>query len=454
MSGRPLDTAYLYQHGRQWIVRVKVPDRLKPILKVSKLVVPLHTDSLALANRDKHKHVHLLKQRLADAELELRRVDRANGKLPAMDPLVAEGLDWMTSLAESSGEPYDPVQDALSARLDEIERKEGETRAGLLATIAHGRGTPLGPMADQWLEVKPLKPRQQLDYRRGVTKLEKWMMAKGLTPTIEATTRRVASDYRDSFIKAGAHPRTANKDISILSGLWKHAERKGVVTENPWRGQTISETSRATGAPGSARKRPPTDGELAAILQAAPEGTLLGDAIRLLAWGGMRCEELARMRVGDLHLNDPTAWVDLKGSKTEAARRSLPIHSAALSIYQRRAEGKGMDAYLLDELRTPPEGSAMERGQPITKHFGRLLARLGIGEKEDGARQGNVDLHSLRRRWVTQAEQAGHPENLIASCVGHQRPGMTFGSYSAGPLLGQLRVVVESVTLPQAGAPQ
>jgi len=200
---------------------------------------------------------------------------------------------------------------------------------------------------------------------------------------------------------------------------------------------------------GVVTKRPLTDGELTAILQAAPEGTLLGDSIRLLALGGMRCEELARMRVGDLQdLRTPLPWVDLKGSKTEAARRSLPIHSGATAIYLRRAEGKAPDAYLLDELRTPPEGSAMERGQPITKHFGRLLARLGIGEKEDGARQGNVDLHSLRRRWVTQAEQAGHPENLIASCVGHQRPGMTFGRYSSGPLLGQLRAVVESVKLP------
>ena len=74
-------------------MRVKVPDRLRPILYVSKLVVPLHTDSLAIANRAKHKHVHALKQRIAEAELELRRVDRAKGRTPAVDPLVAEGLD-------------------------------------------------------------------------------------------------------------------------------------------------------------------------------------------------------------------------------------------------------------------------------------------------------------------------------------------------------------------------
>ena len=43
------------------------PDRLRAILGVSKLVAPLHTDSLAVANRDKHKHIHALKQRIAEA---------------------------------------------------------------------------------------------------------------------------------------------------------------------------------------------------------------------------------------------------------------------------------------------------------------------------------------------------------------------------------------------------
>jgi hypothetical protein len=52
---------------------------------------------------------------------------------------------------------------------------------------------------------------------------------------------------------------------------------------------------------------------------------------------------------------------------------------------------------------------------------------------------------------VTKAEQAGQPEHLIATVVGHKRPGITLGRYSSGPLLEQLRVVVESVKLPAVG---
>jgi hypothetical protein len=294
---RAPDQSFLEKHGSQWRVQLRVPAKLVGIVGRSKLVVPLHTDSLAIANRDKHKHVHALKQRLAEAELELRRVDRAKGKTPAVDPLVAEGLDWRQSFKEDTEDHY--ASTALEARWEEVAKAQGEERADMLAEIATGKATPLGPMADQWLEAKTLKPRQRMDYRRGIAKLEAWLLTKELSPTIEATSRRIASDYRDSFVKAGTHPKTASKDISILSGLWGYAEQQGAVEVNVWRGLSFPKT----GATTSARKRPVSDTELATILASKGPGPsapspVLRDAIILLALGGMRCEELARMRVG------------------------------------------------------------------------------------------------------------------------------------------------------------
>ena len=57
-------------------------------------------------------------------------------------------------------------------------------------------------------------------------------------------------------------------------------------------------------------------------------------------------------------------------------------------------------------LRTPRADSAMERGQPTTKAFGRLRHRLGIDEREEGARRANVDLHGLRRWFISKARDA------------------------------------------------
>jgi hypothetical protein len=69
-------------------------------------------------------------------------------------------------------------------------------------------------------------------------------------------------------------------------------------------------------------------------------------------------------------------------------------------------KAKAAGDHILHELPTPPEGSARERGQPITKTFGRLRKRLGIDERETGARQANVDLHSLRRYAIASMRDA------------------------------------------------
>ena len=375
---KPKNTAYLYRHGNQWIVRVKVPDRLRHVLGLSKLVVPLHTDSLAIANRDKHRHIHTLKQRIAEAEIELRRKDALAGRGTArINPLVAEGLEWRAAFeAEASqgdGGPDAPdyVITALDARIDELEASQGEASASIVSRIATG-AMPIASLADDWLTVKPLKPRQKLDYRRAVERLEVWLLAKSLSPTVAAITRRIASDYRDeAFVRAGVHPRTANKALSILSGLWKHAERKGAVAEgtvNPWRGQFLPEASavhRASASASnstatsnvSAHKRPFADTEVAALLTSedtTTHGKLLKDAMTLLALSGMRVEELARLKVGDaLKESGKVRYIALRGTKTAAARRDVPIHPDALPIILRRSRGKAVGDYAFDELPTP-----------------------------------------------------------------------------------------------------
>jgi integrase len=431
---KPKDTAFLEQHGPSWRVRVKVPDRLRPVLGVSKLVVPLHTDSLAIANRDKHRHIHAIKQRIAEAEVELRRREKK-----AIDPRVTEGLDWRRALTdETQTYVIGDVEGAYMARLDELEASQGAASAGIVSRIAYG-AVSIGTLADEWLEVKPLKPRQKLDYRRAVAKLETWLLAKSLSPTVEAITKGIASDYRDeAFLKVGIHPRTANKDLSVLSGLWKHAERKALVEANPWRGQSLPET--ASTAQGS-HKRPLSDTEVAALVTSEHASPLLRDAISILALSGMRTEELARMKVGDLRdLTGAIPYVALRGTKTQAARREVPVHPDALSIILRRIEGKESEAFLLDELATPRADSAMERGQPLTKAFGRLRKRLGIDEREDGARQANVDLHGLRRWFISKARDAlnagakGFTLYTVAETVGHAKGelGLSMTSRYAG----------------------
>jgi intergrase/recombinase len=55
-----------------------------------------------------------------------------------------------------------------------------------------------------------------------------------------------------------------------------------------------------------------------------------------------------------------------------------------------------------------------------------------------------VNFHSIRRWFITKAEQADQPESIIAVVIGHKRKGMTLGRYSASPLMEHARRCVEA----------
>jgi integrase len=182
---------------------------------------------------------------------------------------------------------------------------------------------------------------------------------------------------------------------------------------------------------------------------------MLKDAMTVLALSGLRVEELARMKIADLQLDHPIPHIDLKGSKTAAARRLVPIHTAALSIFLRRVKGKDAGQFVFEELPTPPDG--WERGSAITKAFGRLRARLGIGERLEGQRQASKDLHSLRRWHASKCRDAlnagaqGFTMYTLADNLGHAKGGLGLSMtshYAGKESLEAKAKAVEAVKLP------
>ena len=257
-----LDTLHLEFVGRSYRCQMAVPRHLRAVIGKAKLVRSLKTDSLSTANLRKLKVLHDFRKDITDAERKLK------GQGP--DPLMAEALEWREGFeleaGQGDGGPDSPdyVSTALEHRYEELVKTEGEERALALVKVAAGKETPLQALIDDWLTERAMRPRQTLDYRRAVAKLTAWLTTSGLPPTIEAVTKRAASDYRmATFVRPGVNPKTANKDISALSSLWKFAERRGLVEDNPWRGQSLP---KAKAAAEGTQKRPYTDTELAALL--------------------------------------------------------------------------------------------------------------------------------------------------------------------------------------------
>lgn len=447
-----LDRRYLTKHGNQYLVVVKVPERLRPIIGKAHLKHPLRTNSLALANREKFKIVAAFKEQLQQAEQDHRR--KAKG---VHDKLAEEALDWRESIAIAEDDPSffeyrdeegDVIEDGrdltlslLADRAEEIAQKEGLPKAKEFHAIATGKATPILSMVDKWLAERPMKPRQQTDYRRAVLKFTSWLTLNRLTVSLEGVTRRVAGRYiTEAFVEAGVHHRTANKDISCLSSLWKWAERKGVVEDNVWRGQSLAKREPKK----NEAKRPFTDKEIETLFSGTAS-PLLKDFMAIAALSGMRIEEIAKLTTEDVF----NGCFDITTAKTKAGIRMVPIHSALAGIVERRTKGKAPTDPLFPELPIPKEGSPIERSQKVVKAFTTYRRKVGVDDVPEGARQSRVDFHSFRRWFITKAEQAQQPVHFIEALVGHKRSGMTLGRYSAGPLVQQVRDVVEAVRLPE-----
>ena len=401
---RQADTRYLELHRGKWRATVAVPRPLHTQLG-SRLKRPLNTTSLARADQPTDEALTIAAHRArADAEeregLDAAIADRAEDMRG--DPIDVE--------ADDEGRPvyvYDP---------------EREKRAAAFADMAMGRATPISHHHAAYLSHSHTKARTQGDSRRAIAFLTEWCGKVGTPATLEAITRKEALRFHDALPTlrgAPPSPVTLNKYLGRLSVYWQWMRHRELVEVDPWQGIKIKPPQ----TPHNELERPFTDDEVH----------------RLLAG------QTSRARDVDLKAHTFT----FKPQKKEKAARAVPINSALVDIVARRMTGKRGADDLFPEYPVPRDSTSQrERSFAASREFTEYRRAVGVDEIIPGKRRSLVNFHSWRRYFVTKAEQAGQPEHLIATVVGHKRPGITLGRYSSGPLLEQLRTVVESVKLP------
>ena len=342
----------------------------------------------------------------------------------------------------------DPIGDAPGVPSSDYEfDPEREKRATAFHQLATGQATPIDEHLEQWLSEATYAARTMGDHRRAIQRLKNWG-----AETVEAVDRKRAGAFVSWLLrpheasKWSGDRTTAAKYKSSLSSYWAWMRGKGLVEANVWIDQPIAK-SKAHLDGAETKERPFTDDEMRTLL-AGPADALVADLMRMAALSGMRVDELCRLKVQDCEEGS----FRVAKSKTTAGVRSVPIHAELRTIVARRSAGKKLDGYLFDELADPPAGSRRERSMPAVKRFSRYTRATGVAVVLEGKRRSLVNFHSFRRWFCTKAEQAGQPETIIASVVGHKRHGMTFGLYSGGPSDAQFRACVESVRLPGATA--
>jgi integrase len=439
------DTKNLEKRRLAYYAVLDVPVALRPIIGRARLRKSLKTRSLAVAQRERHAV-------LAEFQTALKA---ARAKLGGSD-VVSEALGWRLHLEKADRNPIElvlfdgsssgqfttdreTVSSLLGDRADEIADALGDEAARDFVSVATGRATPLTSHFEDWLRDSLYKGRTEGDHRRAVERLSSWMTGSGHATILEIVSRKVAGQFVMKGLGGSAiAPKTVNKYVSSLSSYWAWLEKRGFVETNPWQRQGVSKKTTAS-ASGEEKERAFTSDEMKRLLTGTDDKEL-SEVIRLLALTGMRIEELYQLRVGDVL---PNGCFQIRASKTNAGVRPVPIHSALQGIVAGLTHDRPADAFLMEN----GSGSA-ERSMAMSKRFGRYRETVGVDAKVPGKRRSLVNAHSFRRWFITTAEQAGQTENIIASVVGHKRPGMTFGTYSSGPSVDQFRVCVEAVKLP------
>jgi integrase len=445
------DRRYLELKNGKWRVTMAVPRDLRNELG-SRLKRSLHTDSLAVANGVKWQVVS-----------EFRAaIEGARNKGVGKDPLRQEAMEVSEyrSRAQTEGE-REMVEDSIRHRAEDLLGNpvrsdadpmtgnptyeydpERQKRADAYFAIAIGRATPIELHHEAFLVQSTTKVRTKADDIRAIKYLRAWCERHGMEPALQVITRRTAVQFMDQMreVAGNQQPITLNKYLNRLSRYWQWLALRSHVEFDPWAKLKVPAPPRNH----EEEERAFTDSEVLALLS-GPASQRMQDLMRIGALTGARLDAIVDLRVRDC----ADGLFVFKPQKKEAKPRPVPVHSELAAIIKRRVGGKAADDSVFPEWPAPKKaGSQRERSFKASNAFTAYRRSVGVDHVVPGKRRSLVNFHSFRRWFITKAEQADQPENIIAAVVGHKRAGMTLGRYSAGPLLEQARKCVESVKLP------
>ena len=282
---------------------------------------------------------------------------------------------------------------------------------------ARGRAAiTFGEACSEWLryieEERKRTPSTIADYRSSV---RVWLLpAFGAdTPLADIDTEAIDA-WRGRLLAEGRiSPRSAQKMLTLLHGVFKRAKRRGWVTVNP-----AQDAERVT-VKRSGRFKVLSPVQVAALARAA-DSLQDGAAFTVAAFTGLRLGELIALRWSDVDF--AKRLVHVRGSYTlrqhgppKSGRvRSVPLIDQALEPLDRLSRREHFTAPG-DLVFGSPVGGYLD-GSALRKRFYAALARAGLGEMREAPDP--ITFHDLRHTFGTLAVQA-FPLSDVKAYMGH-----------------------------------
>lgn len=407
------DTLYLQRIGNRWYCRVPVPNRLRgelgPYLRKS-----LDTSDINEARKRRWDFHPIAKAQIEAAErrlgLALARAaegPRERSYAAFRARLKEAGPAVMTNVADGE-DMSNPVLDAL---VDRAERSGEANEADFVQAFRdHVKDRKVvSEVLKDYLEKNPKRSATtEANYN---TTVKLWIEHHGDKPLHDVNRSR-ALDWLNA-ISVGKARDTIKRYATVMSHLWLWVYRAADERpRNPFKDltQAADERGRATESYDFF-----SDDELVKAYKAVAEDEELRPLFLISIYTGFRLSECltAERKV----LGGEECFLLLTG-KSKNAARALPVHAKLKDV-------------------TAPTGA---KASALSVRFGRLMRKAEIPEGKT--------FHSLRKSFTTALERLGCPEATAARLLGHAPLGITYGIYSKGKDVAELKEWVDRVAHP------
>ena len=142
-------------------------------------------------------------------------------------------------------------------------------------------------------------------------------------------------------------------------------------------------------------------------------GVSFADSLLVMIFTGVRIGELLDIRVSDVHLEE--RWIEVKGTKTKAAQRIVPIHQKIIPLIEKRVnEAKG--EYLFGDK----NGGQLTYNQFKKSFFVDYMECFGM----------NHTPHECRHTFASVAAASGMNPILVKKIIGHASSDITENVYT------------------------
>lgn len=416
-------TSYLKLAGATWWFSKKVPWQKK------RLLVNLHTSDLKAAQQKR-------------AEI-LARLALGNPLAPDFE---AEAAEVFLDPPRFVGGDLDGqvATEAIIDRAEDIEWPDGKPRqtspdepepvgphygaAQQHYQISTGKLVPIKLFLDAYNRERPvaegsLKARMSALSRLPFTYLHEY------TPL--AVGNFVSELARHSDLEIS----TINQRLLHFKALFAFLQYKGLVHSNPWIGSAIRQSKRFKRHAGSDAW---TFEEVKRMLTEIDDSEVR-QLMEVLFYGGCRISEACKMRVRDVHFDH---WIVAEAKTAAGTGRKIFLPTRTMNSLHMRCSDRAKDSYVMFQDVT--SDSEFKRTGTITARVNPILAAMFPEHKVEGRRNRLKTAHGARKTFGSMAEQEGAKPNLIASALGHERPGITMSVYTK-PSDAQIKSVFELV---------